>query len=90
MNQLDDKENDNEIKSSEDIAKDELHNQEILGAENQKGTVQSKDGGSIDITIGKTETIKDKNGEDMEITHYKDNSGKDMITKTTNISKKEF
>lgn len=81
---------DETIKSDAEIADEETHNSEILSSENQEGTIQTKDGGSIDVTIGKTETIKDKNGEDMDITHYKDNSGKEMITKTKNISKKEF
>ena len=89
MNQLDDKENENVIKSSEDETKEKLHNHEILSAENQPGTVQTKDGGSIDVTIGKTETTKDEHGKDIEITHYKDNSGKDFITTPKNISKKE-
>ena len=81
---------DETIKSDAEIADEETHNSEILSSENQEGIIQTKDGGSIDITIGKTETIKDKNGEDMDITYYKDNTGKDMITKTKNISKKEF
>ncbi len=89
MNQLDDNENENVIKSSEDETKEKFHNHEILSAENQPGTVQTKDGGSIDVTIGKTETTKDEHGKDIEITHYKDNSGKDFITTPKNISKKE-
>ena len=72
-------------KTSEEIAKEELHNQEVLGAENQEGTIE-KDGKSEDIKINKTIDI---NGEKNAATIYTDKEGKQQVALTKDINLKK-
>lgn len=73
-------------KTSDELAKEELHNQEVLGSENQDGTIETEDGKTKDIKIGKT---MDVNGKKDAITLYTDENGKEQMALTKDIKLKK-
>lgn len=72
-------------KTSEELAKEDLHNQEVLGAENKEGTIE-KDGKTEDIKIGKTIDIK---GKKNAATLYTDKEGNQQVALTKDINLKK-
>lgn len=87
---VDAEEDSSEIKSSEDIAKEEMHNQEILG--NNNGEVAFKNDDDIETGIqkdSKTVSVTDKSGQnkDIEMVTIQKQDGKEIMLPASEVDK---
>jgi len=87
LQKAEEQEKDEPPKTSQEIADEETHNQEILGSENKDGTIETEDGKTKDIKIGKTMDI---NGEKNAVTMYTDENGKEQMALTKDINLKQI